>query len=110
MYSYNLVNNSESLITPTPTPSPPPIAPIVPSFLATNTADNNEDEDHQHGLCTLHAGSWWGVDVKIHSTFFLLWILEVLGAQSRYHALSLTVLLFLLYGPILLMTVVLVSK
>ncbi len=49
----------------------------------------------------------WGI--RIHVSFLALWIAEVAMTAVHYHFLQYTVIVFLLYGPILFETVIIVS-
>jgi hypothetical protein len=60
--------------------------------------------------CTLNCGSClWGIPVRIHYTYFILWVVEVIITAAHYHLIQYTMVVFLLYGPVLLVTILIVS-
>lgn len=77
--------------------------------VATEAATAIPDNTNCLDRCSLNCGSClFGIAVKIHYTFFILVILEVVLAQIRYTTLSYTLLVFFVYGPVLFFTVLIV--
>mmetsp|Transcript_17903 Transcript_17903/g.34066 ORF Transcript_17903/g.34066 Transcript_17903/m.34066 type:complete len:461 (-) Transcript_17903:59-1441(-) len=57
--------------------------------------------------CSAPLGSWClGIPITLHYTFFLLFALQVLNAIRQYDSFWYTLLIGVLYGPVLLITIV----
>jgi hypothetical protein len=54
-------------------------------------------------------GSCFGIPIRVHYTLFLFAFIEVFAAGLSYKEEKFTLLIFILYGPVLTLTVLLVS-
>ena len=68
---------------------------------------NSQQQRGGGGGCSIPIGRWClGIPIQLHWTFFLLLVLELINAIFNVNVFGYTVLVIVLYGPVLLFTVV----